>query len=356
MLFKRRYSVLTSFNNTYKDEIAKLVYDICGIDSPTGFTDDAAEYVENYLKLLGYNTHRTNKGGVFADLGGNSEEAVLLSGHIDTLGAMVESIKPNGRLKVTAIGGLNPNNAEAENCTIVTRDGRRYSGTFQLCNASVHVNENYSSAKRTFDTVEVVIDEKVFSKEDTQKLGIETGDYVMVNPRTVITDNGYIKSRFLDDKLSVAILLAYAKRLKDENRAPKRRTYIHITVFEEVGHGGESSIPQDVTEFLCVDMGCVGDGLNCKEHQVSICVKDSSGPSNYHMVSALIDAAKRHKIDYAADVYPFYGSDADMALRAGYDIRHALIGAGVYASHGYERSHIDGAYAAFELIDAYIER
>lgn len=347
---------MTSFTQKYKDEIAKQIKALMAIDSPTGYTDDAADYVQNYLSELGYSPVRTNKGGVTVCLGGESEEAVLLSGHIDTLGAMVEAIKPDGRLKVTAIGGLNPNNAEAENCTIVTRDGKKYSGTFQLVNASVHVNADYSTQKRTFDTVEVVIDEKVFSKEDTKKLGIDTGDYILVDPRTTITESGYIKSRFLDDKLSVAILLAYAKMLKDENKTPKRRTYVHITVFEEVGHGGASSIPDDVTEFLCVDMGCVGEGLSCKEHQVSICVKDSSGPSNYHMVSALIKAAKENDIDYAADIYPFYGSDADMALRAGYDIRHALIGAGVYASHGYERSHLDGALSTLRLIDAYIER
>ena len=179
-------------------------------------------------------------------------------------------------------------------------------------------------------------------------------DFVCFDPRTTVTKTGYIKSRFLDDKLSVGILLGYAKYLKEENITTERMVYQHITVYEEVGHGGAASIPEGVTEVISVDMGCVGDGLSCKETQVSICAKDSRGPYNYDVVTGLIKAAKDNDLDFAVDVYPYYGSDADVALTAGYDVRHGLIGAGVYASHGYERSHKDGVKNTFELLRAYL--
>ena len=257
-------------------------------------------------------------------------------------------------LKLTAIGGMNPNNAEAENCRVITRFSGIYEGTFQLNNASVHVNGEYSDKKRKYDEMEVVLDELVSSKEDTEKLGIMAGDVVCFDPRTTVTKSGFIKSRFLDDKLSVGILLGYAKYLKKENVTTDRAIYQHITVYEEVGHGGAASIPKGVTEVISVDMGCVGDGLSCKENQVSICAKDSRGPYNYEVVTGLIKAAKENKLDFAVDVYPFYGSDADVALTAGYDVKHGLIGSGVYASHGYERSHRDGVKNTFLLLKAYL--
>ena len=196
--------------------------------------------------------------------------------------------------------------------------------------------------------------DEVFLREDVEKLGIMTGDFVCFDPRTTVTASGYIKSRFLDDKLSVGILLGYAKYLKEENVTPERMIYQHITVFEEVGHGGAASVPEGVTEVISVDMGCVGDGLACDETQVSICAKDSHGPYHYDVVNGLVKAAKENGIDFTVDVYPYYGSDADVALSAGYDVRHGLIGSGVYASHGYERSHVDGVKNTFELLKAYL--
>lgn len=267
---------------------------------------------------------------------------------------MVAEIKDNGRLRLTPLGGMNPNNAEAENCRIITRFQGKYEGTFQMNNASIHVNGEYNDTKRSYDDMEVVIDELTSSREETEKLGICVGDIVGFDPRTTITKSGYIKSRFLDDKLSVGILLGFAKFLKDEKITPKRQIYVHITVYEEVGHGGAASIPEGVTEVLSVDMGCVGSGLACDERKVSICAKDSAGPYNYEVVSALIKTAKDHELQYAVDVYPHYGSDADVALSAGYDVRHGLIGSGVYASHGYERSHADGVLNTFNLIRFYL--
>ncbi|MDY2589945.1 MAG: M42 family metallopeptidase [Agathobacter sp.] len=338
----------------YVDYIMEITPKILAIDSPTGYTKKAAEFVMKEYEKLGYKPQMTVKGGVLVDLGGkNKDNGIVLAAHIDTLGAMVCEVKANGNLRVSPLGGMNPNNAEAENCRIITRFDGVYEGTFQLDNASVHVNGEYDDTNRKYSGMEVVLDEEVASKEDTKKLGIMTGDIVCFDPRTTITKSGYIKSRFLDDKLSVGILLGYAKYLKDENIELENRMYHYITVYEEVGHGGAASIPEGVKEVISVDMGCVGDGLECTERQVSICAKDSRGPYNYDVVSGLITAAKENKVDYAVDCYPYYGSDVDVTLAAGYDIRHGLIGSGVYASHGYERSHRDGVKNTLKLIAAY---
>ena len=320
------------------------------IDSPTGFTAKAAQWVKEAFEALGFNASYTTKGGVIADLGGEGE-GLLLAAHTDTLGGMVAQIKSNGRLKITALGGMNANNAEAENVRVYTRSGNVFEGTLQLCNASIHVNPEYNNTKRSFDTTEVVLDEE----EKAEALGIQVGDIVCFDPRTRRTDSGYLKSRFLDDKLSVGILLGFAKYLAEEKPTLNRHIYAHITVYEEVGHGGSGSVPEGVTEAISVDMGCVGDGLSCTEKQVSICVKDSGGPYSYEVVGKLLEAAKKAAVDYAADVYPMYGSDVEATLRSGHDIRHGLIGPGVYASHGYERSHIDGVYNTLKLLASYLE-
>ena len=328
---------------------------LLSIDSPSGFTAKAAQWVKEAFEALGFPAVITQKGGVIADLGGeDSENGVLLAAHTDTLGAMVAQIKGSGRLKMTGLGGMNPNNAETENVRVYTRSGAVIEGTCQLSNASVHVNGDYSSAKRSWDTVEIVPDEAVSSAADTRKLGIEVGDIVCFDPRTKRTASGYLKSRFLDDKLSVGILLGLAKYIAEEKVKLPRRTWVHVTVYEEVGHGGSGSLPAGVTEAISVDMGCVGDGLQCTERQVSICAKDSGGPYSYEVTGKLIEAAKKTGADYAVDVYPFYGSDVEATLRAGFDIRHGLIGPGVYASHGYERSHMDGVENTLKVLKGYL--
>ena len=327
------------------EELKKVI----SIDSPTGFTKAAADYTVDRLNALGYSAEKTNKGCVLCCLGGEGDP-VVFSAHLDTLGAMVAEIKGNGRLRLTRIGGMNPNNAECENAIVYTRDGRKYEGCFQMNDPSVHVNGEYSKQERSYDGMELVLDEMTKSREDTEALGIATGDYVCFDPRFRVTEKGYIKSRFLDDKLSVAILLDLARRIKEENIRLRRKVYIYITVFEEVGHGCSSGVPEDARDIISVDMGCVGQGLACREEQVSICVKDSHGPYNYDLTGELIATAKKLGLDYALDVYPYYGSDADAALDAGYDLRHGLIGAGVYASHGYERSHVDGAENTLKLV------
>ena len=343
-------------HKTYADHAWDMAAQLLAIDSPSGFTDRAAVWVKDAFSGLGFDSRITTKGGVLVDLGGSDDEnALLLSAHTDTLGAMVAEVKGNGRLRLTPLGGMNANNGETENVRVYTRCGKIYEGTFQLCNASIHVNGNYDTTSRNFDSTEVVLDEPVSSADDIKKLGIEVGDIVCFDPRVRRTESGYLKSRFLDDKLSVGVLLGYAKYLSDNKITLKRRTYVHITVYEEVGHGGSGSVPAGVTEAIAIDMGCVGSGLNCTEHQVSICAKDSGGPYSYSVVGKLIDAAKSSGADYAVDIYPRYGSDVEATLRAGFDLRHGLIGPGVYASHGYERSHIDGVYNTLKVLCDYTE-
>ena len=321
----------------YVDFAVQKAVELLAIDSPTGYTAEAEEFVLREFRALGFAAERTAKGGILIDLGGeNADDALLLEAHADTL------------------GGMNANNAEAENCRVVTKFSGSYEGTLQLINASVHVNGDYASTKRSWDTVEVVLDEAVESADDVKALGISVGDFVCFEPRTRVTKSGYIKSRFLDDKLSVGILLGFAKYLHDEGKTPTRRVYVHVTVYEEVGHGGSASVPAGVTEAISVDMGCVGAGLQCTERQVSICAKDSGGPYSYDVVKKLIAAAQKEHADYAVDIYPYYGSDVEATLRAGYDIRHGLIGAGVYASHGYERSHRDGVLNTLRVLRGYL--
>ncbi|MBQ8031597.1 MAG: M42 family metallopeptidase [Butyrivibrio sp.] len=338
----------------YTDFIVKETLDLLNIDSPTGYTEEACNWVKGEFKALGFKAHITNKGGVIVDLTGKDKKnGILLEAHADTLGGMVATIKSNGRLQLTNLGGMNPNNAETENVRVVTKFDGIYEGTFQLNNASIHVNGEYDDTKRTWENCEVVLDEDVKTKEDTEKLGISVGDIVCFEPNARVTKSGYIKSRFLDDKLSVGILLGLAKYIKDNKITPKRALYAHITCFEEVGHGGCGSVPENCTEAISIDMGCVGEGLTCTEKQVSICAKDSGGPYSYAMVQGLIKAAKDSGADYAVDIYPHYGSDVEATLRAGNDLKHGLIGAGVYASHGYERSHKDGAENVLRLLIAY---
>ncbi len=335
----------------YAEFATEKAVEILGIDSPTGYTKNAAEFVKKEFEKIGCKAFITEKGGVAVEIGGTDEKnALLLEAHLDTLGGMVAEIKSDGRLRITPLGGLNGYNTECENCRVITRNDGVYEGTFQLKNPSIHVNGEFSKTDRSFSNMEVVLDEDVKNADDVRKLGIMNGDIVAFETRTVVTKSGYIKSRFLDDKLSVAAILGFAKLLKDENIVPERKIYLHITVYEEVGHGA-AAVPFDgITEVLSVDMGCVGDGLECTEKQVSICAKDSGGPYSYEMTSRLIEAAKKTDADYVVDIYPHYGSDAEATLRAGHDFRHGLIGPGVYASHGYERSHKLGVENTIKLL------
>ena len=336
----------------YIDFIAEQLKTLTAISSPSGYTKNATDYLMKLLQDMGYEPKLSRKGNVFVTLGGDGEPLVLAA-HVDTLGAMVRSIKDNGRLRPTTLGGHVWSTADGENCTIHTRDGKVYTGVVLNTEPSAHVADK--KVETLEENMEILLDEPVSTKAETLALGIQTGDIIAMDPRTVITESGYIKSRFLDDKLSASILLGIAKIVKDESLSFHRKVSLLFTVYEEVGHGG-SFVPEDTTEMISVDMGCVGADLGCTERMVSICAKDSGGPYNYDLVTELSNIAKEEQLDYAIDVYPHYGSDVEATLHAGYDIRHGLIGPGVYASHNYERSHLDGVKNTFLLLTTYITR
>ncbi len=328
---------------------------LVAIPSPSGYTRAAVEYAAEEFKKLGYAPETGRKGSLLVDMGGEGAPLVLAA-HVDTLGAMVAEVKSNGRLRVNRIGGLVAGSVDSENCTVIPRFGeKRYSATCQMINASSHVNTKLADTKRDFETLEIVLDEKVESRQDVLALGINNGDFVAFDPRTVVTESGYIKSRFIDDKLCVAMLLGLAKRFRENGMKLRRRVYLFITTYEEIGHGGAVGFPEDTEDFISVDMGCVGEGLACKETQVSICAKDGPGPFDFGLTNELILCARENGVDYAVDVFTNYASDADVALKAGHDLRHAVIGQGVYASHGYERTHVDGVRQTMNLLEAFIK-
>ncbi len=337
----------------YHEYALEQIQNLLHIPSPTGFTKNATDYLMRELQSMGYSPVRTRKGSVMCHLS-DGDHPMVLSAHVDTLGAMVRSINKDGRIRYTRIGGYQDATIETENCLIHTRDGRVYSGTVQSIEASQHVYKEMGKTERDDETLEIVLDEIVKSAEDVRKLGIDNGCFISWDPRVKLTPSGFLKSRHLDDKASSGLLLAMAKAIKDEAIHPRRGVDIMFTVYEEVGHGAAPLCTSQFEEILAVDMGCVGDDLTCDETMVSICCKDSGGPYNYDMVNRLIMLAKKNKLDYAADIYPSYGSDAGAAMRSGLDARHALIGPGVFASHGYERTHRKGLENTLRLACAYV--
>lgn len=341
---------MSSENKAYHEYAVEQIEKLVSIDSPTGYHYNIQKYLVEEMETMGFEVRTLRKGGVIVNLGGKGQPLMLMA-HADTLGAFVHYIKPDGRIAISS-NSLNANNVETENVRICTRDGRMYEGTIQLENASVHVNKDINK-ERKFSELEVVLDEDVRTGEEAKELGISAGDFIFVEPRFRITGKGYIKSRFLDDKASAGVLMAIAKYVSEHEGCLKRNVQIYFTLFEEAGHGGTAGVPDDIEDILAVDMGCIGENLNCTEKQVSICTKDSNGAYHFEMVNELIKVAKENGIDYALDIYPFYGSDAQAVIQAGKDVRHALIGPGVYASHGYERSHKDGIKNTFELALGY---
>lgn len=330
------------------------VADLCRIPSPSGYTAAVESALADRLEAMGLPVHRSRKRTLLCDLGGGGSP-LLLAAHVDTLGAMVRSVKSNGRLRFTRIGGYPELYVVGETCRIHTRDGREYTGTFQPVNPAVHVNPKIAEYHPQEESIEVVVDLPVGTKDELEGYGIRVGDFISLDPRTTVTESGYIKSRHLDDKASAGVLLTLAALVAEGRLAPARRVYLLFTTYEEVGHGGSSGVPDDVEEMVSVDMGAIGDDLTATEHQVSICAKDSGGPYDYHVTGALARAAEEAGADYAIDIYPRYGSDVEATLRAGYDVAHGLIGPGVSASHGYERTHTDALANTLRLLERYVE-
>lgn len=340
----------------YAEELLNTTRDLVRIPSPSGFTDEVISWVEGRMQELNVPTYRNNKGGLIATIeGADSSKHRMLTAHVDTLGAMVKEIKSDGRLRLSLIGGFRFNAIEGEYCEIITSTGKRYTGTILLHQTSVHVYKNNGDVKRDEKNMEVRLDERVFSVKDVEDLGIRVGDFTAFDPRVQLTESGFIKSRHLDDKASVALLLANIKKLKEENITLPYTTHFLISNNEEIGYGGNSNIPDETVEYIAVDMGALGDGQSSDEYTVSICAKDSSGPYHYRLRKHLVSLAEEFNIAYKLDIYPYYGSDASAAIRAGADVRHALIGPGIDASHAYERTHQDSMLHTANLIYKYLQ-
>ena len=329
---------------------------LTSIPSPTGFTREVADYLVEELERLGYRPIRTNKGGVNVIVKGKDDNKHrVVTAHVDTLGAMVRAVKSDGRLKMAKIGGYPWNMIEGENCLVhVASTGKTVSGTILIHQTSTHVYRDAGTAERTEDNMEVRLDAKVRNEKETRDLGIDVGDFISFDPRTIITETGFIKSRFLDDKVSAAILLDLLRKYKEENIELPQTTHFMFSVFEEVGHGANSNLPKEAVEYLAVDMGAMGDDQQTDEYTVSICVKDASGPYNYEFRNHLVQLAKDNDIQYKLDIYPYYGSDASAAMRAGAEVKHALLGAGIESSHSYERTHIDSVEQTQKMVDVYL--
>lgn len=335
--------------------LKRFLVDLLNTPSPTGDTEYAVSFVQSELDSLGVATELTHKGALIAHLDGlKSNKPRGLTAHVDTLGAMVKRIKPSGRLQLTALNALMWATVDSEGVSILTRSGRQIRGSIVLTNGAGHVNRDAAKAERTDLSLEVRLDERTSSAEETRLLGIEVGDFVCFDPRCETGDAGFVRSRFLDDKAGVACAVAAVKALVDAGITPGQRTTLLISNFEEVGHGGMDSLPHDLAELVVVDMACIGEGLQGDEFHCSLCVKDTSGPYSKNLSDKLRGIAERAGIDVRSDVYPFYSSDGSVYWRAGGRAEVALIGPGVDTSHGYERTHTEALFDTAQLIAEYL--
>ena len=335
--------------------LTEFLVGLLNTPSPTGDAEAGIAYTEAALRDLGLETRRTTKGALLATLVGRSTaEPRAVTAHVDTLGAMVKEIKASGRLMLSQIGGYPWNAIEGEGVTVRTEDGQTVRGSVQLVKASSHVHSAaVNETKREAGTLEVRLDARTVNAEGTRALGIGVGDFVYLDPRVECV-NGFIRSRHLDDKASVACVLAAVQALLEAGKKPTQTTTIHISNYEEVGHGAAGGFPADLVELLTVDMAAIGDGQASDEFHCTLCVKDSGGPYHREFGSRLRKLAAAHDIDLKADIYPYYGSDGEALWRAGADVRVALIGPGVDASHSYERTHTDALVDTARLIGYYL--
>ena len=334
----------------------RVLMGLLNIDSPTGFTQKAMKKVCGYAEELGLEVGLNKKGNAIITLSGADQSKTIgVCAHIDTLGFMVRSIKDNGMLALTRVGSPLIPTLDGEYCRIYTRENGCYTGTILSNSPSAHVYADASELARNIDNIEVRIDERVSSKEDVKKLGISNGDFVCIDTKSVITPAGFIKSRFLDDKLSVALVFCVLRYFLGNKVVPDFDIKILISSYEEIG-SGMACIPPEISELIAVDMGCIGEDLSCTEFEVSICAKDSEGPYDYEITGELIQLAKENNISYSVDIYPYYASDISAALSGGNDISGALIGPGVHASHGMERSHMDAVKNTMKLLAAYLQK
>ena len=341
--------------SAYRQHILDMAQRVLGCDSPSGYTGNVLSLTKTIAEEMGYPTDTSKRGALRITVDGrDNSKTVACYAHMDTLGLSLRSITGNGQLLFTRIGGPVLPTLDGEYCRIYTREGKVYTGTILSLSPASHVFKDASTRLRDEENMYVRLDVPVKSKADVEALGIRCGDIICIDPKTQVTDTGYLKSRFIDDKGSVAVLLTALYAMKELGLKPQYRTNVVFTVYEEVGSGC-NWFPEELQEFLIVDMGCVGPELNCSEQQVSICAKDSSGPFDYEITSRLIRLAEENGIDFAVDDYPYYSSDAAVAWKAGCDAPAGLIGPGVHASHGMERTHSDGLLNTLKLVMCYLD-
>ncbi len=338
------------------DYLLKFLVDLLNTPSPTGFAGKAIDAVDRAMQEFSFlSSTRTRKGALVTTWEGKNSDAPRgLTAHADTLGAMVKEIKPNGRLKLTRIGGYAWNTVEGEGCTVFSTRGKELRGSILLTKASGHVHgSKVNELKRDDDNMEVRLDARTVDADQTRDLGIQVGDFVAFDPRVEMT-NGFIRSRHLDDKACIACILAAIKAMHAAGKEPAQRITFHISNYEEVGHGAASGFPNDLAELVTVDMAAIGDGQTSDEFHATLCVKDSGGPYHHGLNQKMRQLADEYKIPYKVDIYPYYGSDGEAFWRAGGDVAVSLIGPGVDASHNYERTHIDSLLATTQWIMAYL--
>ena len=328
--------------------------EVVSVPSPVGYYVKMNPVIEHIARHLGQKVTYDNKSTAYITLDGeDNSKTVLIGAHLDTIGMIVRRIDANGAIRVRQLGGINFSSAEGETVTIHTRDGRAVTGILTAQSHSVHVFDDAKDQKRDEEHMMILLDEPVKCRDDVIRLGIHHGDPVSVDPHCEITSNGYLKSRFIDDKAAVACAFTAIKYLAENGRKPKYRTIFAFPYGEEIGIGG-TYIPDGVSEFVAIDIGLIGPDYEGSERKVSICCKDNATPYDYELTSRLIALAEKAGLDYAVDIFYRYGTDASAALRAGNNLRAGAFGMAVYCSHGRERTHVDGLNATTQLLLAYL--
>lgn len=348
---KNQTIILIMDNTFFRNTLIELL----DIDSPTGLYFDIENYILSFVREMGFTPNCMRKGGVWFDMGGDGDVLYIMS-HCDTIGLVVNGINPDGTVQVTYIGGLRAHSSERANVRLYTKKGNVYTGTIQRTHSCVHSAPiGFNEEPANYDTnLCLVLDEKVCSKTEVEALGIQRGDIVALCPDFVFTDNGFIKSRFLDDKVNVALILTLINELHANEMKLKKHVIWGFTMYEELGHGG-SWIPANVQDVMSVDIASSSITTTSTEDAVTIYTQDTRFPYHYGMLQELIKTAEASEIKYNLDMmYPKGGTDSDSTILAGYDVRHAAIGPGVIGSHGYERTHMDGILATYQLIKDYI--
>ena len=343
------------------DYLKTTLLELLAIPSPSGLTDEIVHYTGKQLDAIGIPYELTRRGTIRATLARNMPErrqwspACAVVAHLDTLGAMIREIKPNGRLSLMPVGTWSARWAEGGRVTLFTDKGR-FRGTVLPLMASGHVyNDAIDTQPISWNQLELRIDEKISCADDAIALGMQIGDYVAFDPNTEITDSGYIASRFLDDKAGVASLLAALKAIKENGVKVPMNCYAIFTLTEEVGSGASGVPMDDVSEVIGIDIGPIAVGQGASEQGVTIPFMDSAGPHDYHLSRRLVALANEHGIPVHRDVFRYYHSDAGATVKAGEDVRTALLCFGTDASHGYERTHLSALTHLAELVALYIQ-